>query len=379
MRKGLIWQTMRTSTFRLTFALLLSTLSLVTSQSTYNVNAPSMATPLSYVALKLRAYETIGTFDGRLDDAAWQAVPFTESFVDIRGAGFPTPRFETRAKMRWDDRFLYVGAVVFDNAIWANQTVRNSVIFQDNDFEVFVCPDGSNHYYKEFEMNAANTIWSLVLNQPYLNGGTPTNTLWPIKTAVFINGTLNDPRADNRFWSVEIALPLALYASNTTARAPPRRNDVWRINFSRVEWDVTVVGGNHYVKVPNRRENNWVWSPQYAINMHLPERWGFLVFGEFNHPPIDPLVATRWHIRTALAQAYYALVEFGAVNGYYSTNVSEWFLLPNSVVDGSLGTLPPVVDMPLVRWAWNNITVQDAYNSSIYGTIDSSRLITIFG
>lgn len=348
-----------------------------TNGQSYHVNAPSMATPLSYVALKLRAHESFSSFDGRLDDPAWQAVPFSEPFVDIRGAGFAKPQFETRAKVRWDDKYLYVGAIVWDDAIWANQTVRNSVVFEDNDFEVFVCPDGSNHYYKEFEMNAANTIWSLVLNQPYLNGGTPTNTLWPIKSAVFVNGSLNDPSADNRFWSVEIAFPLALYASNTTARAPPRRNDVWRINFSRVEWDVAVVG-NHYVKVPNRRENNWVWSPQHAINMHLPERWGFLVFGEFNHAPIDPLVATHWHIRTALAQAYYACVEFGAVNGYYTTNITEWFLLPTSVVDGSLGTLPPVVSMPLARYAWNNIIVRDAHNSSVYGTIDSTRLMTIW-
>ena len=30
------------------------------------------------------------------------------------------------------------------------------VIFHDNDFEIFVDADGSNHNYKEFEMNALN-------------------------------------------------------------------------------------------------------------------------------------------------------------------------------------------------------------------------------
>ena len=29
---------------------------------------------------------------------------------------------------------------------------------------------------------------------------------------------------------------------------------------------------------PNLPEDNWVWSPQGAINMHLPERWGRLRF-----------------------------------------------------------------------------------------------------
>jgi hypothetical protein len=58
---------------------------------------------------------------------------------------------------------------------------------------------------------------------------------------------------------------------------PPREADVWRINFSRVEWDHEVVGG-WYRKIPGRPEHNWVWSPQGVVNMHKPERWGYLQF-----------------------------------------------------------------------------------------------------
>lgn len=50
-------------------------------------------------------------------------------------------------------------------------TQHDSVIFHDNDFEVFVDPDRSSHFYKEFEMNVLNTTWSLCLNKPYDNGG----------------------------------------------------------------------------------------------------------------------------------------------------------------------------------------------------------------
>ena len=36
-----------------------------------------------------------------------------------------------------------------------------------------------------------------------------------------------------------------------------------------------------YVKDPAfPHEDNWVWSPQGEIAMHLPERWGFLQFSE---------------------------------------------------------------------------------------------------
>ena len=51
------------------------------------------------------------------------------------------------------------------------------------------------------------------------------------------------------------------------------------MNFSRVEWQPRIVAGR-YEKVPNTREDNWVWSPQGVIDMHLPDRWGYVEFSE---------------------------------------------------------------------------------------------------
>ena len=53
----------------------------------------------------------------------------------------------------------------------ARSTKKNQVIFHDNDFEVFIDPDGDNHNYYEFEMNALNTMWELTLVKPYRDGG----------------------------------------------------------------------------------------------------------------------------------------------------------------------------------------------------------------
>lgn len=199
--------------------------------------------------------------------------------------------------MRYDDQYLYVAGFVEDDHIWAFETKRNSVVFNDNDFEVFVDPDASTHYYKEFEMNARNTIWSLYLTKPYINGGVPVNDLYPIKSAVFIDGVLNDPSANNRFWTVEIAFPFKNYVSNcTVARAPPLNNDIWRINFSRVEHRVKVVN-NTYVKVANAPLDNWVWSSQETINMHLPERWGFVQFSTLPVNTTTFVNSNQWNIR----------------------------------------------------------------------------------
>ena len=216
--------------------------------------------------------------DGRLDDAAWRAAPWTAAFVDIQGAARPRPRFRTRAKMLWDDHCLYVGAELEEPHVWATLTEHDSVIFRDNDFEVFLNPSGDSLNYFEFEINALNTGWDLFLPKPYRKGGKADNS-WEtpgLRTAVSIGGTLNDPADRDRGWSVEIAFPWTAFAS----RAPvsrPRPGDTWRINFSRVEWQ-TEIAGKQYRRVPGKPEDNWVWSPQGEINMHVPERWGYVTF-----------------------------------------------------------------------------------------------------
>ena len=216
--------------------------------------------------------------DGILDDPAWRNAPWTAGFVDIQGAGHPTPRYRTRAKMLWDDRYFYVAAELEEPHVWATLTEHDSVIFRDNDFEVFLNPSGDSLNYFEFEMNALNTGWDLFLSKPYRQGGTADNS-WEIPgllTAVHIEGTLNDPRDRDRGWTVEIAFPWAAFASRAPVRRPSA-GDVWRVNFSRVEWLTDIVGGK-YVKVPGKPEDNWVWSPQGLIDMHVPEHWGYVRF-----------------------------------------------------------------------------------------------------
>src|SRR5438132_558705 len=128
--------------------------------------------------------------DGRLDEASWQAVPWTDAFVDIEGDAKPRPRFRTRAKMLWDDQYFYVGAELEEPHVWGTLTQHDAVIFHDNDFEVFIDPNGDNHEYYEFEINALNTGWDLLLPRPYKDGGRAVNSweLPGLKTAVPIRG-----------------------------------------------------------------------------------------------------------------------------------------------------------------------------------------------
>lgn len=173
--------------------------------------------PRQYVAYKVARPLAI---DGSLEDDAWRATSWTEDFQDIQGPKLPTPRFRTRAKMLWDDqvcvagtasigtstflcscgRFPFPGTVRFSVPVCRRGASRaanlgnvdaarvrmrrsffecnflaivaclfslhffsfeldSSVIYQDNDFEIFVDPAGTTHFYKEYEMNALNTTW----------------------------------------------------------------------------------------------------------------------------------------------------------------------------------------------------------------------------
>jgi hypothetical protein len=78
--------------------------------------------------------------DGRLDEAAWGTAPWTDDFMDIEGDAKPRPRFRTRAKMVWDQQFFYIAAELEEPHVSGTLTQHDTVIFQDNDFEVFLDP-----------------------------------------------------------------------------------------------------------------------------------------------------------------------------------------------------------------------------------------------
>jgi len=277
--------------------------------------------PKGYVCY--RASKPI-VIDGKLDDEAWKDAPWTDDFVDIEGDKKPEPRFRTRVKMLWDDDNLYIAAELEEPHVWATLKQHDSVIFRDNDFEVFLDPDGDNHVYAELELNAFNTTWDLLLTMPYKDGGHAINA-WEIaglRTAVQVDGTINDPSDSDRGWTVEIAWPWTGLKELTRVPVPPKDGDQWRINFSRVEWDIEVKDGK-YRKIEKRPEHNWVWSQQGVIDMHRPEMWGYLQFSSakpgtaaFNR---DPAGAAK----AILHRVYYAEHEFRKKHGAFAKSLRE--------------------------------------------------------
>jgi hypothetical protein len=270
--------------------------------------------------------------DGRLDDAAWRAAGWSEAFVDIEGYERPAPEWRTRFKLLWDDGFLYIGAELEEPDIWATLTEREAVIYRENDFELFVDPDGDTHNYYELEINALGTVWDLFLAKPYRDGGEAESD-WDIaglRAVVSLGGTLNDPSDRDEGWTVELAIPFGALAEQVPGGGAPRDGGRWRVNFSRVQWPLEAVeGGYRKLSDPATgrplRERNWVWSPQGAVNMHMPEMWGIVQFSDIvvgeghvsYRPPADEDV--RW----ALREVYYAQRSHYRTHERYTADPAE--------------------------------------------------------
>ncbi len=282
--------------------------------------------PESYICYKTNKL----LIDGLLEEESWQQAEWTSDFVDIEGSLKPAPLYNTRARLLWDNKYLYIGAEIYEPHIQAKLHQRDTVIFYDNDFEVFIDPDGDTHGYYELEINALNTVWDLLLTKPYRDKDSRVIDAWDIsglKSAVKIYGSLNDPSDIDEKWTLEIAIPLDVLSEWGNL---PMEGRQWRLNFSRVNWKTTAVNGVYSKDIDPETgkiypESNWVWSPQGLINMHYPEMWGYLQFTEsmVGQDKLDFIKNPDEEIKWELRKLYYAEREYAANKGYYSSSLKE--------------------------------------------------------
>jgi hypothetical protein len=293
------------------------------AQSLFQKYESQLTDPLTYTCYRAGGDIKI---DGKLTESSWQKAIPTAEFADISGKGFAKPKYTTTAKILWDDNYLYIGAVIKEKDIEAKLTHRDDIVFHDNDFEIFLDPDGDGTEYFEIETNAIGTIFDLLLDRAYRSNGN-FFTQWNcpgIKLAVYRKGTLNNAADEDDYWSVEIAIPHdALKVSFNNSLKQSR---CWRLNFSRVEWLKK--------KGP---EENWVWSPTGKIDMHMPERWGYvyLVDAPVGSPQQTVALPYNKWIYKLLWAMFYAQQDYYGTHHHYLNSVNDFAL-----TDRELGNLP---------------------------------------
>lgn len=247
--------------------------------------APSVAEPIR--------------IDGKLEEPGWKVAPTSPRFVDILN-GQPVIH-DTRAAVLWDNQYLYVSYRVEEPFVHARFTNHNDFIYQDNDVELFIA--GPDAYY-EFEINAFNTCYEvffawddtfakagLAKHPEFLgaklvpfNGvgfsnhprgrrtGNFNHTFPGMKTAVHVDGTVNNDTDRDRGWTVELAFPWSnmKWLATDGRSLPPKDGDVWRMDFSRF---------NTYKESPPAKDSGgWFWTRHGVWDSHIPECFVYVTF-----------------------------------------------------------------------------------------------------
>lgn len=249
-----------------------------------------------YTAHKISGAPVI---DGKLDEASWKNAVRSKPFTDlISGAA---THLNTQAAVLWDDQNLYVAYWVEEPDVAATLTERDAPIYQDNDVELFIA--GEDGYY-EFEINSFGTIYEVLffwmdafekkayhLRKEFdkkAKGVKPFNGVaykhprgrrigfwnWDmpgLRSAVQVEGTINNNKDTDKGWTVEIAIPwssLKIIAEGDGRAHPPKEGDTWRMDFSRFN-----------VKKGNANDSGgWAWSSHGVWDSHVPECFTYIKF-----------------------------------------------------------------------------------------------------
>ena len=202
--------------------------------------------------------------DGEVSEPSWQQAEAITSFHCF-GPKQGRPTLGTTAKVLWDKRYLYVAFQCTDTDVWSVRRERDTQLWEGEVVEIYVDADGDGRNYKEFEVNPLNAVIDLNIVKP--RDGNPgdwrplaqwDSVAW--KTAVLVDGTLDNRRDADRGWSCEMAIPLS-----DLSPVPVRKGDRWRVQLLRIERANTL----------DRPEFS-AWSP--TDTFHRPERFGIMTF-----------------------------------------------------------------------------------------------------
>ncbi len=242
------------------------------------------------------------SIDGNLEKFPWKNTEKSQSFVDLV-TGEPAA-LNTQIASLWDDKNLYIAFWIEEPNIQAKLTERDSLIYYENDVEVFIA--GEDCYY-EFQTNALGTIYEVfyIWQDAYRKGSRfdckefdlisrkvdvlggfqdivrygkhPRGKRWAImdwdfpglKSAVDIQGTINDASDIDIGWIVELAFPWLGMKSLFGKEIKPKIGDIFRINFSRFN------APSSDILDPNVH-SGWSLTPHKVYDSHIPSCFCFV-------------------------------------------------------------------------------------------------------
>jgi predicted TIM-barrel fold metal-dependent hydrolase len=189
--------------------------------------------------------------------AAWEP-------LQRRGqSGFP---YQTRVKMLYSKKGLYVLMDATDRKITATLREDFQDLWTEDVFEVFLWPDERQPIYFEYEISPLSVELPILV--PNLDGKFLGWRPWHYegarktrKATAAVGGTLNSG-AEVSGWKAEVFIPYELL--QPLQNVPPRPGSRWRANFYRMDYD-------------EARTTSWDWA-RVGASFHEFQKFGTLLF-----------------------------------------------------------------------------------------------------
>src|SRR5437773_2659851 len=171
--------------------------------------------------------------DGQADEEAWSKAQVLQNFVAYWAKR--KPKTGTKARLLWDDKYLYFTADMEDTDLYADIKERNGMTWTNDVFELFFKPKQDRLVYYEFQVNAANTPLELFFPSRGSGGYqrfAPLTRLG-MESAVKLDGTLNNWEDQDKGWTVEGRIPWTAFAATG---GKPKPGDKWRFSLCRYDY-----------------------------------------------------------------------------------------------------------------------------------------------
>jgi len=224
---------------------------------------PSADAPPPLPSYEVRRAPSPIVVDGVLDDAAWAhaAAPAELKALWDSQTG---PKQATRARLLWDDDYLYLGYDVDDIDITAIYLNRDDPVYMDDAVEIFINPRANQtDIYFGLEMSVTGIIYDYFLHVPSRTFVSQYD-MQGLLLATHLRGTLNEREDTDAGWSLEVAIPWSNFSSMGRR---PTAGTVWKGQFNR--WDGVR---------PDRTMSIWSDPLQTRAEPHIPTRFGDFVF-----------------------------------------------------------------------------------------------------
>jgi hypothetical protein len=172
--------------------------------------------------------------DGKLDEPAWEKAQVIKDFAVFWENR--KPKTATRARLLWDEQYLYFAAEMEDTDLYADVKEHNGMCWYNDVFEMFFKPSEKELAYYEFQVNAANTQLEMLLPSRGAGGyGRFHHGRLGIESQVKLDGTLNHWQDRDNGWTVEGRIP---WAGFQATGGKPATGAKWRFTLCRYDYSV---------------------------------------------------------------------------------------------------------------------------------------------